>query len=70
MTIREMTDKEMWDFLDREDFIRWDGEYWVKTSKLEKETNSCDCVACQVRRAFKYLKDFRGSEQTVRGVKE
>jgi len=50
------TDQEMWDFLDRNDFIKWEGEYWVLTSKLDKETNTCDCMACQARRAMKILK--------------
>ena len=59
---RNMTKQEIWDFLDRGGFVKWEGEYWVKTDQLDKEISGCDCLACQVQRAFNLL-NVQSSEE-------
>lgn len=31
-----MNEEEMWEFLEVEGLIRWDGQYWVSTDKYEQ----------------------------------
>ena len=50
---REMTEQELWDFLDRTGVIEHDGEQWIyRQSKMRALIDDCDCLACQVRRGL------------------